>query len=1506
MNRDAEKVLDAFHPAVREWFLHRFEAPTEAQVRGWPAIGEGQHTLLSAPTGSGKTLAAFLWCIDYLVQLGVQDRLSDDVHVVYVSPLKALTNDIQRNLVEPLHGVREVARTMGIELPELRSAVRTGDTSASERARMRRNPPHILITTPESLFILLTSEHFRPALETVKYIIVDEIHAVAEDKRGVHLSLTLERLTHLARNEPLRIGLSATVHPIGEMAQFLVGYEWRDGDMAARPCRVVQGAGFRAMDLEVVTPGSELGAVATNAIWDATYTSLADLVRTHRSTLIFCNSRRLTERIAVRLSERLGEDQVAAHHGSLSRRRRLKTEARLKAGEINAVVATGSLELGIDIGSIDLVCQIESPRSMAVAVQRIGRSGHYLGATPKGRFFALTQDDVLECAAIVRAIREGKLDEIEIPRNCLDVLAQQVVAAATSDEWAEEDLYRLCRSSFCYRDLTREDFRAVLRMLTERLPTEPRGVYPKLYWDRLLGRIRARRGARLAAITSGGTIPDTTNYDVFLEPEGLKIGEVEEDFAQESMVGDIFALGNASWRIKKVERGRMLVQDAQGLPPSIPFWHGEAPGRTFDLSREVARLRIDLAHRLGDPESARGWLAESCRLGKDAAETAVTYVAKQQSAVGVVPTDAMLLAERFFDSLGGTQVVLHAPFGMRVNRAWGMALGKRLCRRFNFEIQSAATDDAILLSFGPRHSFPLETVFHFLNPGTVEEVLIQAILTSPLFEARFRHAAVRALLVLRHGQGRRVPATLQRLRATDLLAGCFPEQQACFENREPDLIPPDYPLVRETIRECLSDALDLERLKAILEGLRNGSIKTVAKEVSVPSPFAHKILAAWDYAFIDDAPREERRSRTVQTHRGILGEVFRQESLEGFLNTDVVEQVTHEVARVPPARPLRDADELVEFLKEGGPLSTAEVARRLTDDPAPMLEGLRREGRVVEAVVRDGTLPVWIASEIIPLCQAAYPDLTLLDAVVLPETLVAETWEPEAACRELVRRHLRHAGPVTADAVAEHLRLPLPEVQGTLAGLEGEGVVFRGSFLPDLPAAQWCDRTILERIHRLTLSRLRKEIEPVPKENWATFLLTWQHLAPDTQLHGLEGLQTVIEKLQGLELPPAAWEREVLARRVADYRPELLDQLCLAGEILWGRVSGEGSVQGGQQPLAPSPLAFFHRDTVGSLRRALSGERLTGLLEGLSPDARVLYAILDRRGACFITDLISASGLSPEDTHAALWELVRSGLATNDSFTPVRFALAPRGRDTRDDDRLTRRTFRRRVGLRMLQGRWSLLPSGDAEDHVESWVRQLLDRYGVLFRELLTLETGAPPWREVRDILRRFEYAGHVRQGLFVAGVSGEQYALPEAVELLRATRNREPSQAWTVISAVDPCAVWGVVSHGPKIGRLPGNLMVLCDGQLILGLEGSRVLLREEVGEGELAEAIGALVAQRQGRKLVVERWNGEPIAASKGCTLLGRAGFHSDGKRLVYDGLPGPRAIADDRRPMTGGKRT
>ncbi|MBI4013441.1 MAG: DEAD/DEAH box helicase [Candidatus Rokubacteria bacterium] len=1490
-----DPVLERFHPAVRAWFTGRFPGPTEPQRHGWPAIAGGQHTLVTAPTGSGKTLAAFLWALDALVQDAAAGRLTDRIHVVYVSPLKALNNDIHRNLAEPLAGIREAARELGVELPELRAAVRTGDTPAPDRAAMGRRPPHILITTPESLFILLASERMRRALGAVRYLIVDEIHAVAGTKRGVHLALTLERLADLAAAPPVRIGLSATVEPVEEVAALLTGCEAPGGP--PRPCRVVDVGRRRALDLAVVAPAGDLGAVATNAVWEATYERLAALIRQHRTTLVFAGSRRLAERLAVRLTERLGPDVVAAHHGSLSRRRRLEAEARLKAGEIRAIVATGSLELGIDVGAIDCVCQVESPRAIVTAVQRVGRSGHWLGATPRGRLFALTRDDVLECAALVREIRAGRLDRVEIPRQPLDVLAQQVVAACADAEWETDRLFDLVRRALPYRDLARADFDRVLRMEAERLPTEPRGTAPRIYWDTVRGRVRGRRGARLAVVTSGGTIPDTTDYDVVLEPEGLVLGQVNEDFAQESMRGDIFTLGNSPWRIVRVQRGRMVVESAAGLPPTIPFWHGEAPGRTAELSGAVARLRSEIAERLADPEEAARWLAAEAALEPDAARQAVEYVARQQATAGVVPTDTQLLVERFFDSLGGTQVVLHAPYGMRVNRAWGLALAKRVCRTFNFEIQSSATDDAILLAFGPRHAFPLEAIWSYLSPATVRETLVQAVLQAPLFEARFRQAAVRALLILRHAGGRRVPAYLQKLRATDLLAACFPEQQMCLDNRTDDLdLPvPDHPLVRETLRECLEDALDVRRLEAVLEGLRLGAIRTATREVPAPSPFAHQILAAWNYSFLDDAPLEERRSRAVQSHRGLLAEVATGDQLAGVLDPEAIARVAEEAGGRAPERQARDADELCEALKEAGPQTEAELGFRTAGDPEPFLARLVAEGRAVRADRGSGS-PVWIATETLPLCRAAYPVLVEERPVTLPPVLAAEDWDPDRARRELCRRRLRHAGPVGGADLAAALALPPDAVAQALAALEAEGVVFRGRYDPRGPAEQWCERTVLERIHRLTLGRLRAEIEPVGPAAFTDFLCRWQRAGPDARLHGAAGLGEVLGQLQGLERPALAWERDVLAVRVADYRPELLDQLTLSGAFLWGRVGAWTAVaEAATRPGGPPPIAFLARADVGWLRGSAPEAGGTGQV--LGGPARAALAALESRGALFVDELARRLRLEPAEVLAALWELARAGLVTSDGFQAVRLLGSLEGRQglrrvQEGERRPSRSALRLRVTLRTLPGRWSLLPPGEAdpETRAEAWADLLLARYGVVFRELAKAEEAAPAWRELVAVYRRREFTGTARRGLFVQPASGEQYALPTAVDHLREVRRR-PDTRWLTLSAVDPALGYGSVFPEPRLGRHPGHLVVLRAGRPLLGLDGTRLWASPELAAGIRRDALVALVAERRGRRLTVETVEDRPVLQSGWLDALADVGFHGDGDRLTCDGYPGPR---------------
>src|SRR5712692_2494464 len=1155
-------ALDWAHPLVRDWFVGRFGTPTEPQEQGWPHILAGETTLISAPTGSGKTLAAFLICIDSLVRKAVSGELTDNTQALYVSPLKALSNDIQKNLEIPLGEILQLAGQRGILMPEIRIAVRTGDTLAHERRAMLARPPHILVTTPESLYILLTAAKSREILKTVETVIVDEIHAVADDKRGAHLALSLERLDHLTGRSLARVGLSATQKPIEVIADFLTGSE--------RPAPSVVNIGHqRQMDIAVEVPGSELGPVASNEMWGEIYDRIAELARQHSSTLIFVNTRRLAERVAHHLAERLGRDAVAAHHGSLSRKLRLAAEKKLKAGEIRALVATASLELGIDIGSVDLVCQIGSPRSISVGLQRIGRAGHWRGAIPKGRLFATTRDDLIENAALVRAIRQGDLDRIAIPEAPMDILAQQIVAMCAVEDWNETELFHLLRRAYPYRHLAREHFDEIIEMLSEGIASA-RGRYAAyLHRDRVNGIVRARRGARLAAITSGGAIPENSLYTVVAQPEGVTVGTVDEDFAVESLAGDVILLGNTSWRIRRVQSGSVLVEDAQGAAPTVPFWRGEAPARTDELSQHVAALREELSARIPQasalgpnkreaPEFLRAahWLQTECGVDQPGAEQIVEYVLAGRTVLGAVPTQTTVIAERFFDESGGMQLVIHAPFGARINKAWGLALRKRFCRSFNFELQAAATDNGLNISLSEQHSFPLADVFHFLHPNSVRSVLEQAVLASPLFTTRWRWDAGRALALLRFRGGKKVPPQIQRMRADDLLAAVFPEALACQENIPGEIAISDHPLIREVMKDVLTEALDFEGLDRLLRAIADGRITCLAVDTPAPSQFSHEILNANPYAYLDDAPLEERRARAVEMRRvlpaAVLGEV-------GALDPAAIAEVRDEAwPDVRDAEELHDA--LLTLIAFPAPPESA-----ASDTSNPLREKLQHSraawsayfGELVSASragqARVGNTVYWVASERAQTFSQIFPAAHFESELPNLETTAASLDDARLA---MVTGWMTHSGPVTATALADVLGLPASDVEKFLLRLEASGAILRGHFTHSpTHELEWCERRLLARIHRLTLGQLRKQIASVTPAQFMNWVFRWQHIASSTQLLGERGLLEALQQLQGFEAPANSWERQILARRVADYEPKLLDQLCLTGAVGWGRLS---------------------------------------------------------------------------------------------------------------------------------------------------------------------------------------------------------------------------------------------------------------------------------------------------------------------------------------------------------------
>jgi len=1354
-------VLSGFDPLIVEWFTRRFSAPTEPQVLGWPKIRDGNDVLISAPTGSGKTLSAFLLCLDGLVRAARDGSLSDHTTVVYVSPLKALSNDIRKNLETPLAEIAALAAEKGILLAPIRTAVRTGDTPMWERQQMGKKPPHILVTTPESLFILLTAEGSRRMLRTTRTVIVDEIHAIADDKRGSHLALSLARLDALVEGpKPQRIGLSATVKPIEEVAQFL-----------SPAAHIIHVGHRRAMELAVEVPKDELGAVATNEMWGEIYDRIADLIRANRTTLVFVNTRRLAERVSHALSERLGENAVLPHHGSLSRTLRFEAETKLKNGELRAVVATASLELGIDIGTVDLVCQIGSPRSIAVALQRIGRSGHWVGAMPQGRIFATTRDELVECAALIRAIREGELDRMEIPHGALDILAQQLVAAGATGDWLEDDLFALVRGTYSYRNLAREDFDAVVTMLSDGIATQRGRSGTFLHRDQINGRVRGRRGARLAAITSGGAIPETANYMVVAEPEGKTIGTVDEDFAVESLAGDVFLLGTTSWRIRRVESGRLRVEDAHGAAPNIPFWNGEAPGRTHELSREVSRLREDVAAR--PRAEAVDFLMRACALDQRAAEEAFDYVVAGQAMLGAMPSHATVVAERFFDEAGGMQLVLHAPFGARINRAWGLALRKRFCRSFNFELQAAATDNGIVISLNEQHSFPLEIVFGFLKSATVEDVLTQALLAAPMFTARWRWNVTRALAVLRFGGGSKIPAPIQRMRSDDLLAAVFPDQAACAENLTGEIRIPDHPLVNETISNCLHEAMDVDGLKQVLDGFSSGDIRVVAIETPEASPFSHEILNANPYAYLDDAPLEERRARAVQMRRTLpdLADGM------GALDASAIELVAAESWPV-----VRDADELHDALLTLITLPPVAGWQSWFDD-------LAASRRVITVAAAGRVL--WAAAERAVMARAAH---------------FGGGDEQQAAVTEILRGWLESTGPMTARALAERLALRPELVETGLARLEGEGQILRGRFSPDCASddVEWSNRRVLARIHRLTIGRLRREIEPVATADFIRFLYRWQHLAPGSQLHGLDGTLHVIRQLQGYEISAAAWESQILPRRIARYSPDLLDQLCLSGEVTWGRLSPHPAFDrddpGRVRPTRVAPIAIFLREDGGWLVPADGDD----IQESLSHAGREVLDALRQRGASFFADLTRATGRLSSEVEDALWELVAAGRVTADGFENLRSLVDPKRRRGEGRGRIAR--------PRHAAGRWALLRTGGEQPRVanESFANQLLLRWGVVFRDLLARETLAPNWRDLLVVLRRLEARGEIRGGRFVAGLVGEQFARPEAIDLLRAIRRSQDRPEQVAVSAADPLNLVGIILPGPRVSALSGDTVEL------------------------------------------------------------------------------------------------
>ena len=1446
-------VSASFEPAVARWFSASFAEATPCQTHAWAALKAGRHTLVAAPTGSGKTLAAFLTALSDLAARIRSGTLSCETSVLYVSPLKALSNDIQKNLEQPLAAIQTLLADELGEVPLITTAVRTGDTPAAARTLMRKRPPHILVTTPESLYILLTSDSGREMLRTVSTVIVDEIHALVGNKRGAHLSLSLARLDALALRPPLRIGLSATQRPIARVAEFLTGQPHPDD--GSGPCAIVDEGHKRARDLAIEMPPSLLETVVSAEVSAEIRARMVELINAHRSTLVFVNTRRMAERLARALADDLGTEQVCAHHGSMSRERRLDAETRLKRGQLKVLVATASLELGIDIGDVDLVCQLGTTRSLSMLLQRVGRSGHAVDGIARGRLFPQTRDELIESVALLDMVARNELDSIAVPPGPRDVLAQQIVAEVAMGERGVSELFEMFRATWPYRNLQRQDFDAVLHMLAEGFSFGHGRRSAYLHLDEVNGHLSARRGAKLTAVTCGGAIPDNADYDVIAEPNGEKVGTVNEDFAIESLPGNIFQLGNTSWRVLRVESAGLRVEDAHGEPPNMPFWLGEAPSRSAELSFAVARLREASARLIDAGARDADVLARSFSViegvGAVAARQAAEYLLTGYLALGAMPTQNTLVMERFFDESGGMQLVIHSPFGSRLNKAWGLALRKRFCRTFNFELQAAAVEDAIVLSLGAVHSFALDEVWRYLHADSVRDVLIQAVLTAPLFTVRWRWVAGCALAIERFRAGRKTPPRLLRMNAEDLAALVFPDQLACAENLGGRREVPDHPLVNQAIDDCLHEAMDIEALEQLLRDIAQGSKQLVARDLTEPSPFALQVLNANPYAFLDDAPLEERRTQAVSSRRWLDSSTAKDLAA---LDPAAIARVREEVW--PTAR---NSDELHDALLLLG-LVTAQELPCLSDAEdgggawlGAALRDLFERGRAVEWV---GAVSGWCATERRHELAALEPDAKIRMSAAAAAYIASSVPTREQAVTALVRSRLEIAGPTSAATLASGLPCEVREVEHALLALEQGGIALRGHFSEEFAdAQQWCERRLLARIHRYTLNRLRQEIEAVPAAVFVRFLLEWQCVAPAARVEGSAGLQAVLSQLSGFEAPVAAWESEILPLRVRGYDSRMLDEAIRAGRYVWLRLSPKrSSAPRLAGTLRTTPVSLVARSELNAWLAVAGPDEVCQI----SSAACQVLAHIEQRGAAFFDDIVAARSLLRSQVENALDELAAAGLVTCDSFVGLRALTTPVARR----NPLGRRGRRTTVAGIEDAGRWDRLvrpaalqtdtDEGLAEDTIEAIARVLLRRYGVVFRRMLEREAALPPWRLLLRALRRMESSGEVRGGRFVASASGEQFALPEAVAALRECARRADSGGIMRIAAVDPLNLVGTALPGARIAAQSNQHVALLGGEPVALKRGDEIEFLKSLDTATSLRVrtalIGALMPRQSG----------------------------------------------------------
>lgn len=1582
------KGLSSFLPSVRAWFEDTFGEPTPPQAQGWPAIQRGDHTLILAPTGSGKTLAAFLWGIDQLFRelADGQDEATarDDendagVRLLYISPLKALNNDVHRNLRVPLAGIRRVAREQGYDLPPIQLAVRSGDTPQRERRAMVRQPPHILITTPESFYLLLTSPRAREMFRTVRTVIVDEIHTVAGNKRGVHLSLSLERLQRLSDRPIQRIGLSATIRPLEEVARFLGGSEWRgEGDQRSLHPRAVTtvDAGYeKPLDLRVVTVVEDFRDLPGDSVWPSIIPRVLALIRQHRTTLVFANNRRLAERTADRLNEQIAAEAagepyglieggvakgigmmaagsgehgspIRVHHGSVSKEVRLDLERKLKAGELPALVGTASLELGIDIGAVDLVVQLQSPKSVAHGLQRVGRSGHLVGQTSVGRVFPTHREDVVEAAAIAGGMLRREVEPTYTPRQPLDVLAQHIVAAVSVETWDVDELYDVVRCAYAYTELSRRVYLATLDMLAGRYPSQAyRELRARLDWDRVNSKLAALPGSRMLALTNGGTIPDSGSFGAYLSDGKTKLGELDEEFVFETRIGDTLMLGSQVWRVIDLTDDRVLVTEAPGAIPRMPFWRGDLPWRPYELGQRVGAYRRAVAERLDRVRQELGlqhyrdireerhssavqamldWLSESYALDAYSAWHTVDYIAGQLDHAGVVSSDRTILVEVFEDALGDPRAVIHSPWGGRVNGSWGLALSGALRERTGLEVEVQTNDDGILLRLlDAEAEFPLDLVTG-MAPAEARERILRELPDSAVFGARFRQNAARALLLPGVRGGKRTPFWLQRLRARDLLQVV----------RQFD----DFPIVAETYRDCLQDVLDLYHLERILEGIQNGEIQVLVAESAIPSPVAQSLL--FDFVNIHmyewDTPRAEGQLQSLAVNRDLLQDLLKDIALDELLRPEAIDDVRGQLQHTVPTAHARTAEELAVLLGQMGDLAPSEIAQRTTVDPSDWIARLAGENRIVGLPIptMSGTQERLIPAEYAPEYAAAF-GLPSADESPL---------DPAHARRLVLERYLRGAGPVTLEAIQARYAFPMDWLEEELDRLIEARELVHGHMTP-LPEQggvaaerppEYVDRHALEQIHRRTMHILRREVQPVPSTVHADFMARWQHVHPADRLSGDGALKQVLRQLSAAPVVGRVWERDVLPLRLTGFRPAELDALCEGGDLVW-----VGS--GGVDPRR------------GRVRFLFRGEGAVYLepppedLGELTDEAQAAYGFLRSEGAAFFADICAATDLEPAKLEQALIELVMAGLVTNDSLEAMRQVVqraSPRPKERepyssleaqlarrrsrfghqavqamRKPSRARYKAAKRRVRQRLKRhaelsspgavwvGRWSpvhrfgvLGKEVPAAERADRQARQLLARHGVVTRDALVDETGSWEWGLIYQQLRRLEMRGEVRRGYFVQGLPGLQFALPEVVERLRALRDSEGDDLeMVVMNACDPANLYGPVrDDGPRtapgeplaFARVPSTWLVVDRGLPVLVARngGAHVTVTQGMDRELIERALYVLLEHLSSfaRRVSVETWNDAPVLESADLAVLETLGLYREYPAMVWERRP------------------